>query len=67
MVDCLLEQYLKVMGGVLIEGPKACGKTTTGKLFSNSELLLSSAATRDEVKQFLSYRPQIIFRAVRPV
>lgn len=66
VVDCLLEQYLKVMGGVLIEGPKACGKTTTGKHFSNSELLLSSAVTRDEVKQFLSYRPQIIFSGSTP-
>jgi predicted AAA+ superfamily ATPase len=29
IADILLEEKLDAMGAVLIEGPKACGKTTT--------------------------------------
>lgn len=31
IVDILLEEKLDAMGAVLIEGPKACGKTTTAE------------------------------------
>ena len=31
IADILLEEKLDAMGAVLIEGPKACGKTTTAK------------------------------------
>ena len=30
LVDQVLKKYLQAMGAVLIEGPKGCGKTTTG-------------------------------------
>ena len=29
IADILLKEKLEAMGAVLIEGPKACGKTTT--------------------------------------
>ena len=37
IADILLEEKLEAMGAVLIEGPKACGKTTTAEqhLFSS--------------------------------
>ena len=31
VVDSLLAEKLETMGAVLIEGPKYCGKTTTGE------------------------------------
>ena len=31
VVDSLLAEKLEAMGAVLIEGPKYCGKTTTGE------------------------------------
>lgn len=36
IADKLLEDRLNAKGGVLIEGPKWCGKTTTAKQRANS-------------------------------
>ena len=36
IADILLEEKLEAMGAVLIEGPKACGKTTTAEQLAKS-------------------------------
>jgi len=40
VVDKELSKRLDSTGAVVIEGPKACGKTTTARQFSASEVLL---------------------------
>ncbi|MEN8377013.1 MAG: DUF4143 domain-containing protein [Gemmatimonadota bacterium] len=40
VVDAELQARLASTGGVVVEGPKACGKTTTGRRFAQSEVLL---------------------------
>ncbi|MDO5848800.1 MAG: hypothetical protein Q4P18_04640 [Methanobrevibacter sp.] len=40
VLDEMLDKYLRIMGAVLIMGPKWCGKTTTGKRHANSVLNL---------------------------
>lgn len=40
VVDAELRRRLAVAGGVVIEGPKVCGKTTTARQVSASEVLL---------------------------
>ncbi len=40
IADILLEEKLDAMGAVLIEGPKACGKTTTAEQHAKSILYL---------------------------
>jgi len=40
VVDAQLQSALRVIGGVLIEGPKACGKTETARQVAASEVLL---------------------------
>lgn len=40
VIDTELEKRLSSIGGVIIEGPKACGKTTTARQFAASEVLL---------------------------
>ena len=40
IADALLEEKLDAMGAVLIEGPKACGKTTTAEQQANSILYM---------------------------
>ncbi len=40
IADVLLEEKLDAMGAVLIEGPKACGKTTTAEQHAKSILYL---------------------------
>jgi predicted AAA+ superfamily ATPase len=42
IVDAELETRLAANGAVLIEGPKACGKTETGRRQASSELLLDT-------------------------
>lgn len=38
IADILLEEKLEAMAAVLIEGPKACGKTTTAEQQAKSVL-----------------------------
>ena len=40
IADTLLEERLEAMGAVLIEGPKACGKTTTAEQLARSVLYM---------------------------
>ena len=40
IADLELEKLLKAAGAVLVEGPKACGKTETARQVANSEVLL---------------------------
>jgi hypothetical protein len=40
IVDQELQRRLAAMGGVVIEGPKACGKTSTARQAARSEVLL---------------------------
>ena len=40
IADVLLADKLDAMGAVLIEGPKACGKTTTAEQQANSILYM---------------------------
>lgn len=42
-VDRALDQLLRAMGAVLIEGPRGCGKTSTGLEHSRSSLRLDSS------------------------
>ena len=42
IVDALLEDKLDAMGAVLIEGPKACGKTTTAEQQAKSILYMDN-------------------------
>ena len=45
IADILLEEKLEAMGAVLIEGPKACGKTTTAEQHAKSVLYMDDPAS----------------------
>ena len=45
IADILLEEKLEAMGAVLIEGPKACGKTTTAEQLAKSVLYMDDPAS----------------------
>lgn len=42
-VDDRVERLLSAMGGVVLEGPRACGKTSTGLQFTNSSVRLDES------------------------
>jgi len=46
IVDSMVERYLSIFGGILIEGPKWSGKTWTGIRHSKSEIFLSKEANK---------------------
>jgi predicted AAA+ superfamily ATPase len=50
-IDATIELKLQVTGGVVIKGPKWCGKTTTAKQFAKSVLDLQSTKTLEQSKQ----------------
>lgn len=45
IADILLDEKLEAMGAVLIEGPKACGKTTTAEQQAKSVLYMDDPAS----------------------
>ena len=47
VIDRLLADKLEAMGAVLIEGPKYCGKTTTGEQQARSVLYMADPETKD--------------------
>lgn len=51
IADQLLADKLEAMGAVLIEGPKACGKTTTAEQHAKSVLYMDEPEKKDQYKQ----------------
>lgn len=47
IADKLIEEKLEAVGAVLIEGPKFCGKTTTGEQIAKSVLYMADPNTRE--------------------
>lgn len=66
LVDQVLKKYLQAMGAVLIEGPKGCGKTTTGEQVAKSTLYLGSSRTREETLERLGYSPASVLSGAAP-
>lgn len=48
VADKILEEKLDAMGGVLIEGPKYCGKTTLARQHSKSALFMADPDSRSQ-------------------
>lgn len=51
IADQLLRDKLDAMGAVLIEGPKACGKTTTAEQMAHSVIYMDDPNKQDQYKQ----------------
>ena len=62
IADALLADKLDAMGAVLIEGPKACGKTTTAEQQANSILYMDDP---DNMRQNLQLAETNIKRLLR--
>ena len=53
MVDAQMERMLRTAPAVVVEGPRACGKTWTGRRFATSEVRfdeLEAARLRLEIE-----------------
>lgn len=66
LVEGLLELNLKTMGGVLIQGSKACGKTTTAEQFAKSKLMLADERVREEAQGLIDIGPELLIAGEAP-
>lgn len=65
-MDKQLQQKLRVMGAVLIEGPKWCGKTTTAEQFSKSHLYLSDPEKMNTYRLIGNTEPKTLLEGEKP-
>lgn len=63
ILDTLLKTRLTSEGAVLIEGPRACGKTTTARRFAASEVLLD---VDEDARQAAEVEPGLILQGPTP-
>lgn len=66
IVDNLLQEKLAYRGAVLIEGPKWCGKTSTGRRYSRSELDLSDPQTLKEASVMVMLEGKELLKGETP-
>lgn len=66
IIDNVLKDELKVMGAVLLEGPKACGKTTTAEQAAGSVIYMDDPQRRDQYLQMVDTDISYILRGPTP-
>jgi predicted AAA+ superfamily ATPase len=66
IIDSTIELKLQVTGGVVIKGPKWCGKTTTAKQFAGSVLDLQSTKTLEKNKQIAENDISLLLEGASP-
>jgi len=66
IVDTMLLHKLEAMGGVLIEGPKECGKTTTALQIARSTLFLLDPATTEQNLMMAKILPSHSLKGATP-
>jgi len=66
IIDTTLKRYLRVMGAVLLTGPKWCGKTTTAKQQANSILKLDDIDKREYYLMLADVKPSELLKGEKP-
>lgn len=66
ILDKILKEELDAMGAVLLEGPKACGKTTTGEQIAQSVIYMDDPMRREQYLQMAQTDIQSILAGATP-
>lgn len=66
VVDKELGELLKIMGAVLIEGPKWCGKSTTAKQHAKSVIEFQNPDKKNEYDDIKNTRPSLFLQGEKP-
>lgn len=66
IADQLLADKLDAMGAVLIEGPKACGKTTTAEQHAKSTLYMTDPLKKEQYKQMAQTNIKYLLEGEKP-
>jgi hypothetical protein len=66
VTDKDVKEKLQGLGGLMIIGPKWCGKTSTAQRFSNSALYLDDTTIGDSCTQIASLNPSVLLDGETP-
>lgn len=67
IADKILEQNMRAFGGVLIEGVKGCGKTTTAKQKASSIIEFQNEDERDNLLLIANNHPSDLLKKDKPI
>lgn len=66
IIDNKIEEYLKIIGAVCVEGPKWCGKTWTSSYHSKSAIYIGDPAGNFQNRQLAEMSPAMILEGDIP-
>ncbi len=66
IVDAILQRKLEAIGAVLLQGPRSCGKTTTGEKVAKSVIYMTSPEGMTANIDFVSMQPQKLLKGATP-
>ncbi len=66
IVETRIDKALSLFGGVLIEGPKWCGKTTTAKRYAKSEIYFEDPDAWPDIESAIKTKPSRILKGANP-
>ena len=66
LIDEEIDEYLEMIGAILIEGPKWCGKTTTAEQHAKSSIKLQDTDQSENYLRWAKIQPSILLEGEKP-
>ena len=66
LIDDEIDEYLEMIGAILIEGPKWCGKTTTAEQHAKSSIKLQDTDQSENYLRWAKVQPSILLDGKKP-
>jgi SpoVK/Ycf46/Vps4 family AAA+-type ATPase len=66
IVESYISSLLKISGGILLVGPKWCGKTETAKIFAKSMIKLDDPAGNFSNRKLAALDPALALQGDKP-
>mgnify|MGYP000391295797 FL=1 len=66
LIDSEIDEYLEMIGAILIEGPKWCGKTTTAEQHAKSSIKLQDTDQSENYLRWAKVQPSILLEGEKP-
>lgn len=66
IIDKEIDKLMEIMGAVLIEGCKWCGKSTTGRYHSKSYIEFQNPDRKRDYEEILNTRPSMFLKGEKP-
>lgn len=67
IIDKEINEAMEILGGILIVGPKGCGKTTTGTHFCKTKISFEDEDRREELLSVANTKPSMFFSYEKPI